>query len=663
MTWVNALSTGAWVLLLAVPPLIVLLYFLKLRRQPLAVPSTYLWARTLEDMHVNSLWQRLRSSLLLILQLLLVGALILAVLRPGCQSDELVGERFIFLLDNSASMSATDLGGESRLQVAKGQIRNMIDLLARDDSAMLLTFSDRAEVIQSYTKDKELLKRRLASVQVREHSTDMSEALAAASGLANPGRIATEETDVQVADAKPAQLMIFSDGRARSNPDFIFGHLTAEYFPIGTENPHNVGIVAFAINDEWVSEGKLQAYAKIQNSYDAARSVNVSLYVNDVLYDAEGNVALTAGGATGVRFDLQSLIPSLTEPLKIRLQIDEPDDFLMDNVVFAVLNPPQPANILVVTPGNEYLRVALNTEAIRQAARVAFRNRDYLSEQDYLEQALFGRFDLVIYDQCQPTTMPQCNTMFIGNIPPGDVWTMGAKTFPTPLIDFDQRHPVMDALQLSRLTIVEAAALTGPTGTQTLLEATYGPIMAIGPRGGYQDLVLSFALMEMDEQGQFMVNSNWPSQLSFPLFIQNVVRVLGGGARIVSTRDARTGQIIALRRLPHVERVQVTAPDGQTYTVPRSRDGDFIFGQTDLRGWYTVTDLTPDGDSFAFAVNLLDPQESELRVKESLDIGGDRIEGTQARQTVRLEFWKWLVVVALVVLVVEWIIYNRRILL
>ena len=30
------------------------------RRQPLEVPSTYLWARTIEDLHVNSLWQRLR---------------------------------------------------------------------------------------------------------------------------------------------------------------------------------------------------------------------------------------------------------------------------------------------------------------------------------------------------------------------------------------------------------------------------------------------------------------------------------------------------------------------------------------------------------------------------------------------------------------------------
>lgn len=72
MSVISTLAPWQWMLLLSVPIGIVLLYFLKLRREPVEVPSTFLWSRTIEDLHVNSLLQRLRRSLLLFLQLMVV---------------------------------------------------------------------------------------------------------------------------------------------------------------------------------------------------------------------------------------------------------------------------------------------------------------------------------------------------------------------------------------------------------------------------------------------------------------------------------------------------------------------------------------------------------------------------------------------------------------
>ena len=77
--------------LAAVPPAIVLLYFLKLKRHPVEVPSTFLWHKSIEDLHVNSIWQRLRNNLLLWLQLLLILLLALALFRPSWQGTKLVG--------------------------------------------------------------------------------------------------------------------------------------------------------------------------------------------------------------------------------------------------------------------------------------------------------------------------------------------------------------------------------------------------------------------------------------------------------------------------------------------------------------------------------------------------------------------------------------------
>src|SRR5262245_58308901 len=62
---------GALILLI-IPLLIVLLYFLKLKRKPLQVPSTFLWKKSIEDLHVNALLQWLRENVLLLLQILTV---------------------------------------------------------------------------------------------------------------------------------------------------------------------------------------------------------------------------------------------------------------------------------------------------------------------------------------------------------------------------------------------------------------------------------------------------------------------------------------------------------------------------------------------------------------------------------------------------------------
>src|SRR6476660_5925435 len=127
----NTLSGWQWGLLGLVPPAIVALYFLKLRRQPLEVPSTYLWKRSIEDMHVNSLWQRLRQNLLLFLQLLLIALAMLALMRPGWEGTKLQGDRFIFLVDNSASMSSTDEKiTKNRLEEAKKVVGGMIDQMS-----------------------------------------------------------------------------------------------------------------------------------------------------------------------------------------------------------------------------------------------------------------------------------------------------------------------------------------------------------------------------------------------------------------------------------------------------------------------------------------------------------------------------------------------------
>ena len=96
----------AWAVLAGIPVGIIALYFLKLRRRPVQVPSTLLWKRSLEDLHVNSLFQRLRRNLLLFLQLLAVFLVMFALTGPRLPGTAEQGQRFVIAIDASASMSA-----------------------------------------------------------------------------------------------------------------------------------------------------------------------------------------------------------------------------------------------------------------------------------------------------------------------------------------------------------------------------------------------------------------------------------------------------------------------------------------------------------------------------------------------------------------------------
>src|SRR5690242_11664210 len=101
MNWGNALAATAIVV-----PALLILYFLKLRRREMPVPSTLLWKKAIQDLQVNAPFQKLRRNLLLLLQMLLLLLLTLALSRPVANYYRGAGKTSVILIDRSASMSA-----------------------------------------------------------------------------------------------------------------------------------------------------------------------------------------------------------------------------------------------------------------------------------------------------------------------------------------------------------------------------------------------------------------------------------------------------------------------------------------------------------------------------------------------------------------------------
>src|SRR5215203_6901721 len=92
-------------------PSLLLLYFLKLRRREVVVPSTLLWKKAIQDLQVNAPFQKLRKNLLLLLQMLLLLLLLLALARPVANYSPGAGQSTVIIIDRSASMAARDIDG------------------------------------------------------------------------------------------------------------------------------------------------------------------------------------------------------------------------------------------------------------------------------------------------------------------------------------------------------------------------------------------------------------------------------------------------------------------------------------------------------------------------------------------------------------------------
>ncbi len=683
MSILNTLLWWQWGLLALIPPAIIALYFLKLKRQPLAVPSTYLWSRAIEDLHVNSLWQRLRQSLLLLLQLLLILLLAITLLRPGSKGTELINKRHIFMIDISASMSATDIGGGlMRLDEAKTQVKALIDQMTTNDQAMIITFSSKATPIQSYTSDRRLLRQKVELIEPTVHTSDLSEALRTASGLANPGQSGdpTNPEDAKVAEAMPATVYVFSDGGFAPVTNFSLGNLTPEYMRMGDPDKlTNVAIVAFGTDRNPDKPDKLEVFGRLENYGREPAKVEASLFVNGTLADAtqaevpgreikqgrdkeEKLIDLPgAPGSAGVRFEL-ALSDDLERNGVLRLEINAKDSLAADNRAYTIVSAPRPAKILYVTTGNdEAMQLALNTEECRRYGEVAMVEPKYLEDKDYQTKSTDGFWDLIIYDKCAPKQMPACNTLFIGAKPPGDAWKAAEKQGPPLLSDIDQVHPLTQQMKMDDVKVAEGTPLTGPPGTTELLSYDIGVLYAVAPRAGYEDAVLGFPIYGVEADGSVYGNTNWPRRRSFPVFALNAVKYLGGVKTSTDVPSVKPGMPAILRATTPVARLSVESPRKDRFEVPRETQNTYIFARTDEMGVYDVREGTGQQVNQKFVVNLFDQQESDIWPKHEVNIQHDVIEAKTVRQSSRQEYWKWLLLGAIGLLIFEWYVYNRRV--
>ncbi len=632
------LAPTAFALALLIP-VIVAMYLLKLRRTEQVVSSVYLWRRMVRDVEANAPWQRLRRNLLLILQILFLAALILALARPFRWVQGVGGRAAILILDTSASMAATDLS-PNRLEAAKTWASQVIDSLPDDARVTIITASDSAQVLVSSSQDRRQVHQAINQVRIGTGGSDLTAALELASAIA----ARQPETDV----------VVLSDGQVTLAQRLAFkGHL--RYLPFGLSGD-NQAISTLSLEPS-PGESGMTAFVQVTNYGDATAQRRLVLYSDGQLVSVHDlEIAAVAQQAV-----VAEALPADTHVLEA--QLAGQDTLPLDDRAWAVHHDTRPAAVTLVSEENLFLETGL--ALLPNIDVTTIRPSDFevnLSQRDPVGP-ISQPSPLTIFDAYVPitTALPAGNLLFIAPPRSTDYFTVtGTLDLPAPRL-VDSEDPLANYLDLSELSILEAVHMPLPPWARLVIAGDTSddtsPLLFAGEVDGRRIAVLAVDLHRSD----------LPLQVAFPLLLANLTGWLASGGGADLPDQVPPGAPLSLSLPPEAESVIVTRPDGSiTRLTPQA--GRAAFTDTAQLGVYRVSwqsPVSPAGNAVetSFAVNLFSPQESNVQPVESLPLlESETAEEGPDAQLARREWWRPLALIALILLMAEWLVYHRAVL-
>ena len=594
---------------------IILLYMLRLRRREVLVSSTLLWQKLLRDREANAPWQKLRRNLLLILQLLILAALVLALARPFLPVPAIISGSVVVLLDGSASMQASDIE-PSRFAAARAEVEQIISDLSGNSQMTLIHVGQTPTVLAAATNDQTVLRQALENAQPEVGNADWAAAFALATGAAQ--------------GFSDARILIISDGGL---PDDL-PPLPVEsiYVPIGSSG-ENLAITALATRD---TEMGPQLFASISNEGVIDREALLSVTLDGTLFDSR-RISVPAGSTANTTWQL----PEETAVIQAALSDLQADYLAADNTAWAVHEGGISNRALLVTNGNLFLEQIYSVLPGVEAFKAA-------PDSDLLREP----FDLYVFDSMPlPEPVPDADMLIINPQPGGtaDLFTVNGVFSDTIAVRLSN-SPLLQFVDWREVHIRRAQQVDAP-GMTTLVQGEGGPLLLTGERNGRRLAVLTFDLRDSD----------LPLQIAYPILMANITGWLNPGRAFDAPTGLKPGDPVTIAPGASATAVLVTKPDGTTW-VQEVEEGDIFFTESGQLGLYQVALRDSSGSQAAgsFAVNLFSPEESAIRPADTLQIGQTTVASADEEGDIgQRELWPWLAALAFIILMLEWWVHHR----
>lgn len=606
------------------------LYFMRVRRREHRVSSLLLWDLPLRERSSTSFFQKFDRDKLIILQLLALACLALALARPAVT---VLGEgerKVVVVLDTSASMKARDVF-PSRFAEAQSKAASLVRSLRPGTQVMVVEAGIQPRVTAEMGRDHGRAQDAISAAGARDLPNGLEDAIRIARSLI--GTDANAEIHV-FTDGSGALPSAESTNGPAGDGAAIMKDGRIHWVGVG-KGDNNVAITGISVRRTYQGAGNYEAFLALANFSAEPKNFSLSLRVENRTV-AERKVQL------GGHVRRSMILPfKHTGAARITAELNVSDDLAVDNTAWAVLPAPNKIAVTLVSQGNLFLEKVLRADPevvldVRTPAQ-------YAGGMD--------KSDVVILDSVTPERVGGGRYIFVNTVPPDvPVDILGTVEKPT-VMDWDRTHPVMRNVDFSRISIDGAMRLRPLATGRALVEAELGgPLVYALEEPGRKAVLMGFDLFKAD----------LPLRVAFPLMMWNALRWLHPGGLDHASRQLAAGRPMLLPVAHGVDAMTVSMPGGRRVDGRITR-GVASFTDTSEVGVYAVATSGSNaggrGSTNLVATNLMDGVESDIAPR-ALPAG----RGSAAGSTVPVERELWPVFVALAVLllIIEGLLYWRR---
>ena len=451
---------------------LIIIYILKPKFQDRSVSSSFIWKLSLKYKKKKMPFEWLKSSLLLILQILILLTMTAILTQPRYALGSQSGEKIV-ILDTSASMLA-EINGLTRLERAINEIEALaLRTVTNQDKFSIILAGENASLIVNRSESIQFIRNKLSEVTTTYSTSNIDEAIILTENILKANNIA--EIIYYTSDDynDPGKVTIRNMSGSETNVAILSfkGQLDqANNYIFVTE------VVSYGASlNNVVLELRIDGVYKTSTIIDRLEEGITSTYVwrlNDVNKDTYTYATVTLLDIVD-SFMFDNSLEFYAESQNFRIQI-------VDN-----------NNLLAIDSTKEFVGRALQSL-----------NRNYSIRQvSGLENASSEGFDLYIYSENVPETLPI----------DGAVWIFDPNTLPSSIgrvfndANVSSVNPIsntnspkyQDLMRLvspNRITISRYKRLIVNSSFDVLLTHQDNPILSVSTNDGVKTTIFSFGM-------------------------------------------------------------------------------------------------------------------------------------------------------------------------